>query len=124
MKMPFGKYRDWSLGEVPADYLQWVLANAMIDSSLRWRIELELARRPPPTSDRAIARPSSEVDREAEWRSFKDSYRLTVREALQTAYQEVSVRHHPDQGGSHDAIGAVNDLYERLNALIESGWVA
>src|SRR5262245_3794525 len=124
MEMPFGKYRGRSLGEIPADYLQWVLAYAQIDGSLRWRIEQDLARRPPQFSNRAIVRPCAEVDREAEWRSFKDSYHRTVREALETAYQEVSLRHHPDQGGSHDAIGAVNDLYERLSALIESGWVA
>ena len=33
-------------------------------------------------------------------------------EFLRSRYRELSMRHHPDRGGSHDAMSALNNAYE------------
>jgi Putative quorum-sensing-regulated virulence factor len=124
MQLPFGKYRGHFVSEVPTEYLRWVLAHMDINGTLRRSIEYEVRRRRPYFSSRFFIPPVSPIDRDTDLRSFKEDYRLKVRTALKTAYREMALRYHPDRGGSHEAMLAVNDLYERFNALIDAAGAA
>jgi DnaJ-class molecular chaperone len=44
--------------------------------------------------------------------------RKQIGRALKDAYREAAMRHHPDRGGSHDAMVAINNLYERLAEIL------
>lgn len=93
--MPFGKYKGKPLGEVPGDYLEWVLKNCTRTSAyLRGAIQRELHSR--------ATSPASSISGiiVARW------------------YREMSLRFHPDRGGSHEAMVAVNACYERLKELL------
>lgn len=43
--MPFGKYRDWPLCDVPLDYLEWALRSASLGEEVRELLSKELIRR-------------------------------------------------------------------------------
>jgi hypothetical protein len=45
MSLPFGRHKDKPIGEVPADYLQWLLATCKLSSGLRAAVANELASR-------------------------------------------------------------------------------
>jgi hypothetical protein len=38
-RMPFGKYKDWLLSQVPCDYFHWLLKQADLDPSDRAMFE-------------------------------------------------------------------------------------
>jgi DNA gyrase inhibitor GyrI len=41
-----------------------------------------------------------------------------IRAALKAAYRELAMRHHPDRGGSHQAMIGINALYERFEEIL------
>jgi Putative quorum-sensing-regulated virulence factor len=114
MRMRFGKYKGRRLEDIPADYLQWVLDNAHPDGMLRRAIQERLSRLPPdlPRGESPYLR------RFLMKKSIEESFREKIRQALKAAYREMALRHHPDRGGSHEAMIAVNDLYERFEEIL------
>jgi hypothetical protein len=100
--MNFGKHRGRAVSEVPTFYLRWCIAECeSLEPWLRQAIEEELERRrcqfqtgkpPPPQID---------------WRAV-----------LTTWHRDLVKRWHPDRGGSHEAMVAVNDAVERLRTLV------
>ncbi|RIV20388.1 J domain-containing protein [Fibrisoma montanum] len=101
MQFTFGKYAYQPLCEVPASYLGLALETFTIPEPLQVAIRIELAERfglSVHTSKHAKveAEPKSEVKR---------------------IYRQLAVKYHPDKGGSHVAMQAVNEFYEALSAL-------
>lgn len=103
MRMPFGKHRGEELGNIPRDYLLWVLDNCdNISPTLRDEIRriLGIGRPsyspPPPPPQTPLALPIVN-----EW------YRRLAREF------------HPDLGGSHEAMKAVNRGRELMMELVK-----
>ena len=98
MRMPFGKYRDIPLDEVPGDYLAWAYRTVDFRSEyLRHAIAAEMMRR----AEQDVARQEQRCDRLARrW------------------YNDMARRWHPDRGGSQDGMKAVNDGYELLKRLL------
>jgi hypothetical protein len=102
--MPFGRYKGQAIADLPDDYLEWL---ATIDL-LPWLEDLVLAelderhrrewarRREPGTAPR----PAVDWD--------------TV---IRQWHREMVMRFHPDRGGSHEAMTALNVAYERLQEL-------
>lgn len=37
--MPYGKYKDYKMANVPASYLMWLYDNNKCDKAVRWYIE-------------------------------------------------------------------------------------
>lgn len=101
---PWGKHRGKHVSEVPRDYLIWALNKAdALEDWQRAAIVLELERR------RGTDRPqSSEGERRP----------VPAREVIQTWYREMSLRFHPDRGGSTVAMQAINHAHDRLKALV------
>jgi hypothetical protein len=105
MKMTFGKYCGWPLEEIPTGYLQWLIEGC--DYLEQWpylrcavldqlRLRRDAERRAAP----AAAPPSNLADQVAQ------------------VFRELSLKHHPDRGGSNAAMKVVNEFYERLRQII------
>ena len=96
--MPFGKHKGESLADIPTDYLEWLLTIELrpwlkqaVKGEIRSRRERQESRwKPPP--------PPAKLDIAA-W------------------HRRLSMRFHPDHGGSKEAMQAVNagrDLLEQM----------
>jgi len=100
MRMPFGKHRNKRLEDIPHDYLLWVLDHCdNVSPTLRNEVQriLGIGRysyTPPPQTPLAV----SVVN---EW------YRRLAREF------------HPDLGGSHEAMKAVNRGRDLMLELVK-----
>ena len=91
MIMPFGRHRGKPLEEIPADYLEWILDNCTnLTPRLRSAIGRTLGNAESPSTGVAIP---------------------TLANAW---YRKLSLEFHPDRGGSHDAMKAVNRGRELL----------
>jgi Putative quorum-sensing-regulated virulence factor len=110
MRMPFGKYRGLAVADVPPEYLFWLYRNGEIEPELRGAIA-DVLRGLIPARDRPVVPRPAGVD-------GREAARREVLAALKAAYREMAMRHHPDRGGSHQAMIGVNALYERLEELL------
>lgn len=104
MKMPFGKYKNCFLFELPDDYLDW----------LRFEIDL----REPLRS--AIHREYYERFEAAE-RSHREEKALTMIDsaAIKKIYRTLAQQYHPDRiGGNGDVMTGINIFYDELKQQI------
>ena len=108
-KMPFGKYKDWVLGDVPEDYLAWVLETLVLRPYLRRAIQTELNRRE--YNDWLIQTQTAQTQPA---RAVKPDLRPLVREW----FGLVSRRYHPDRGGTTAQMQALNAAREELDRLL------
>jgi uncharacterized protein (DUF3820 family) len=99
MEMPFGKYRGQPIAEIPTAYLKWLLT-IDIWSDLRYSVteELELRREGFDRGPKQTPAPTVDV---AGW------------------YRQLSMRFHPDRGGSKEAMQAVNAAKELLERMLK-----
>lgn len=95
MFMPFGKYRDQPLADVPTGYLRWLLT-IDIYPTLRYGVEQELESRKA-GKHKQVPAPAIDV---ATW------------------YRQLSLRFHPDRGGSKEAMQAINVAKELLEKML------
>src|SRR5262245_49463908 len=97
-RMPFGKYKDMPLMDVPSDYLDWCLTLPNLDHRLRLRIQEELADRdawtPPPPSPPPPPPPSS----------AGTGPRAVLRETIDRWQRKMAGRYHTDRGGTLEAM--------------------
>lgn len=93
-RMPFGKHRGRPLSEIPADYLRWVLDNC---DNITPRLRAEITR---------LLNPAAEPPAGSLTTSVCNQW-----------YRTMAVRFHPDKGGSHEAMKAVNAGRELLLQL-------
>ena len=96
--MPFGKHKGTPIDQVPLSYIEWLLEKDNVDGWLR--SELEESRR------KQLGGPFDEFRHE-----FEDD--LQSRK-IRKIYLELSKKWHPDKGGSHEAMAALNMFHEKL----------
>jgi len=102
MRMTFGKHKGKELDEIPDSYLLWVLekaesAPALLKAAIRRHLGIEdpfQARPPPPPPPRSG--PMVTADMVARW------------------YRTLAMKFHPDRGGSHEAMQALNAARDAL----------
>lgn len=98
--MPWGKYRDWPLSDVPASYLAWCLEECDLKPVLREAIRRQLA------------------DRFGLLTAVRETRLAEKRGAIDGWYRSLCLDYHPDRGGSHEAMLAINDAHRRLKDLV------
>jgi len=96
--MPFGKHKGTPIDQVPLSYIEWLLEKDNVDGWLR--SELEESRR------KQLGGPFDEFRHEFEG----DLHSRKIRKI----YLELSKKWHPDKGGSHEAMAALNMFHEKL----------
>ncbi len=94
MIMTFGKHRGKRIEEIPDDYLFWVLGNCDPQAALRLEIHKALGLLGPTTVPA-----------------------LPVSDLLDPWYRQLAREFHPDAGGSHEAMVAVNRGRELMAEL-------
>ena len=144
MKMPFGKHKGQQLGEIPRNYLQWLLTLDDLQPALRSEAQRVLHGigaattnttkaststgqriQDDPDHDLAemLADAQEVIDRQNNRLFELELELIQLRHGATPAvadkvvkgwYRELSMKYHPDRGGSNDAQAIVNDAYERL----------
>jgi|SRR5579884_150551 len=137
MDMPFGKHKGQPVAAVPTSYLAWCLEEGVSrQQRLEDAIKAELGRRLRVTAsssvEAACLRKLCDGLRRDLDAGREESLRLTRRAAvaerrlaealaaLTSWYRDAARRFHPDRGGSHDAMTAVNDINARLREALLS----
>jgi hypothetical protein len=106
--MPFGRYKGCLLTVLPDDYLLWLMT-IDVRPPLRGAIKAEYLRR--------FDEPAHRQGRRQDARRTLPS--RDVAEALIAAGTRVlALKHHPDRGGSHEMMVAVNGAAEWLRGRL------
>lgn len=99
-RMPFGKFKGCRLPDVETEYLAWVLNNCYrLDAHLREAVEREL--------DRRVGRDEPR----------QSTALVDFQAVIRTWFREMTMHYHPDRGGSHQAMTALNHAHARLKEL-------
>lgn len=109
--MPFGKYRGTALTAVPTDYLQWLSTLTNLRPPLAAAIKTELSHRmrqqqPPPAPPPLNRCPNPDV-----------AYDIVT-----TGLRHLARKYHPDAGGDHETMVALNNCADWLKARSRDGW--
>jgi hypothetical protein len=105
MQMPFGKHTGKELEEIPTPYLQWILRGwRHLDPGLRRAMGRVL-------DERGCALP--EAGPHGNGGPTPPNWAGLIRQW----YRGLALDFHPDRGGSHEAMRAINEAYDRLRKL-------
>jgi hypothetical protein len=110
MQMPWGRHEGKRLEEIPVSYLRWVLANC--DNAPAYLLS-EIRRVLDQAQGSAGHRTHEDHGRREQTRPPVD-WPATIRRW----HREMVWKYHPDRGGSHAAMVAINDAHERLRQLV------
>ena len=118
MTLPFGKYKDYEIEDVPSDYLEWLLEHDVLKSRyLREEAERVLderegggwyAKQPPHTDNSAGTAISVPVAR-----------RKLFAELIECGFRALSLKKHPDHGGSNEAMRELVELRDALRLQLK-----
>lgn len=98
--MPFGRHKGRPLSEIPSEYLSWLLRECDLRPWLHDAVEAELQ------------------DRVSGFRQEHDHPPVALDTIITQWHRELVKRHHPDRGGSLEAMKAINDAADRLRTLV------
>jgi hypothetical protein len=103
--LPFGKFKNVPLSEVPEHYLLWLLDQSWpqlwLLNLVRREIESRTEDRPQATrNNAALAIPAR--------------YRPHVEEIVRRGFRAASLHHHPDQGGKQETFVELKAAHEWL----------
>jgi len=108
MRIDFGKHAGEDLEDIPSSYLGWVLKNVTdLNPWLRRGIEAELNRR--------VGEHAGPSTRQA---SGNVIALVDLRGIIGRWFSDLSRRHHPDRGGNHERMLALNDAHEELKRCL------
>jgi len=100
-EMPFGKFRGQKLTDIPSSYLAWLIRECRgLDDELRAEVLAVLRKR-------GVDASGPECRAAVSWEPL-----------VKTWYARLSLQFHPDRGGNHQAMVAINAARELLVALL------
>lgn len=94
-RMPFGKFKGVFLSDLPSTYIVYALESFDLPFELNEELKNILVNR-------------FYIFNDAEAENSVDN------SVLSKIYKELAKKYHPDAGGSHDAMIAINEFYELL----------
>ncbi len=92
-RLPFGKHRGKLLADIPISYLEWVLGNCD-NASPALRAEIKRV-----------------IDADE---SAKPTAAIAIPTLVGSWYRKLAAEFHPDHGGSHEGMKAINRANELL----------
>lgn len=95
MNMPFGKFKGVPVDELPQDYLSWLWTEVDLRDPLRSAVKGVLF---PECGPVEACMPDKDL--------------------VRCVYRRLASKWHPDHGGDHKAMAALNDFYTELIAGI------
>ena len=112
--MPFGKHQGKHLQDVPLNYLLWCLAEIgpglnKYGLNLQAAIYQEAKRR----SER-----DAPDDEDMDQLSRESNLPARLEPLIDRWYRGLVMTFHPDRGGSHEAMKAINEANDRLRQLV------
>lgn len=96
MRMPWGKYRDYNIEDIPSSYLIWLIESANCD-------------------DIGILHESKDILAERLGLSEIKSDKPYLNPQIKKIYRQMCHKYHPDHGGSNEQMRAIYDFYTKLN---------
>jgi DnaJ-class molecular chaperone len=93
MVLKFGKFKGSLVEDVPTSYLAYLLDQDFVDYDLKASCLDEINYR---------------------YSEFKMSKKAVDRSIIDQAYKRLVIKHHPDKGGNHNAMIAINEFREIL----------
>jgi uncharacterized protein (DUF3820 family) len=102
-RMPFGKYKGIEIPELPSNYLLYALETFDLPEELTMVLTTTLY-------DRLVSLPNCGV--------YFENIVLKVgieEHKIKAAYKALTLKYHPDKGGSHEAMQAINEFRDLLN---------
>jgi hypothetical protein len=116
MRIHFGKFVGEEVRQIPSSYLSWVLNNIeRLDPDLRSVIIAELKTR----RERARQQQQKEGFDKDDEPIVVPGQLANLPALIRTWYREMTLKFHPDRGGSHQAMVAISEAHERLKELVE-----
>jgi hypothetical protein len=112
--MPFGKWKNQPLSDIPSGYFEWCLENVRLEDYGRWlrrAILAELDRREVEANEARCtgARTST---------AGESNLPALLSPLIAQWYRALARRWHPDAGGDTLAMQVVNDAHDRLRQLV------
>ena len=123
MKMPFGKYRGEDVADVPEDYLAWVIENCELRSeAIADAIEARLAgtyQRGARRHERAASPPPPPRPPGAGTTAggAAGGELALLEKVVRAWHRQMTLKYHPDRGGTHEQMVVVNEGAEPLKRL-------
>ena len=115
----FGRHKNHRVADVPTDYLIWVTCECLrIRPGLLLAVVAELRRRDEDVD--ALLRERADAERHRREGVAQDAAPrpADICSIIDRWYRQLVLDHHPDRGGSHEAMVAINDAHERLLAML------
>ena len=115
----FGKHRGQRVADVASGYLTWVVCECLrIRPGLLHAVVGELRRRDEDVD--ALLRERADAERHRREGVAQDAAPrpADICSIIDRWYRQLVLDHHPDRGGSHEAMVAINDAHERLLAML------
>lgn len=99
-RMPWGKYQGRLLAEIPLSYLTWLIEECDLQPALRSAICAALRDRLLPLVGAGADQTPAGPELLARW------------------FRPLAARWHPDKGGTHEAMQAINEARDELARLL------
>jgi hypothetical protein len=106
VRIPWGKFRGRLLSDIPASYLAWLVEESNAEMWLKRAATEELADRLGLRQSPARPQPCFRCK--------------LIAHSLNSIYREAALQAHPDRGGSHEAMKGVNEIRDRLDAILRN----
>ncbi len=104
--MPFGKYKGWDIDELPISYVVYLLEECFLEDSFKQKLK-ELVR------TNLLCDETSEYIHLSELkRDFVGIDMLHC--VINEAYRKAVIIAHPDKGGCHEAVIAINEFKKHI----------
>lgn len=110
MYMPFGKHAGQRISDLPTHYLEWLLAQHWLREPLKSTLGREYSERCAADEQQPHHEPLRVADR---------AVVETATEIVGAGYRTLAKRLHPDAGGSHESMIALNAARDFLHSVIE-----
>jgi hypothetical protein len=115
IRMPFGKHKGIVLENLPVDYLDWVLG--WMDSEDSGWMSYSRKRLFDAMEDEWDRRQSGTRPKEVAKSKMSAAARSLKSEFIKSGYRAMSLKYHPDKGGTSEQMIALKELKEALEKL-------